>query len=94
MIYSLVQVDTEDETFQPHRVWGSTWSRLEKKALSLQERVQVEMRRKISRGEDPPDVTKRGRPLSPIAKIDESGHLEWDTTITDTIKALGKRPPR
>ena len=91
VIFSLVQVDTEDVAFTQHGVWQPTWYRLEKKALALSERAKAVIRRAANRGEQTPDVTNRGDPLKPIARIDATGHLVWNDEIVKKLKSLGDK---
>ena len=85
-------MDTEDEPFSPHRIWNYTWCRLEKKALSLQEKVKENIRRADSRADKPPELDGREAPLAPIAKgLTENGEIIWDEEIVNAIKALGKK---
>lgn len=92
VIFSLVQVDTEDEPFAPHKIWGVAWIRFEKKTLALQERAKQVLRRAASRGNEPPDVSARGRPMHPIAKLSVTGEIEWNDGLVEAIKKLGEKP--
>ena len=92
IIFSLVQVDTEDEPFVAHRVWSVAWSRFEKKALAKQEGTKLALRRAASRGDEPPDVTNRGDPMSPLAEINAEGDLVWDDDLVEKVKKLGMKP--
>ena len=93
VIFSLVQVDTEDEPFEPYRVWNIAWRRFEKKALAKQEGTKLVLRRAASRGDEPPDVTNRGDSMSPLAEINADGDLVWDDELVDKLKKLGVKPP-
>ena len=92
VVFSLVQVSTEDAVFDKYKVWSVAWIRLEKKALALQERALQVLRRDEGRGNEPRDVSSRGAALDPIAKLSPDGQLIWDEKLVKKIKTLGKKP--
>ena len=63
----------------------STWSAVY--------RVNETLRRAESRGEDPPDVSKRTRWLDPLASIDEAGSFElaWNKELYTKLENLSKK---
>ena len=38
------------EKYEEHKIWAPAWIRFEKKVLTLNEKVTIEVRRSISRG--------------------------------------------
>ena len=59
------------------------------KIETLRIRVEEVRRRADSRGEPPPDLSKRSKPIEPIARFSEDGKLIWNDTITIRIRSLG-----
>ena len=85
-------MDTEDAAFEPKRIWKGALRRFETKAKALCEKVQIQVRRAISRGKEPPKEEGRSAPLTPLAKltISEGGKVDliWDDKLIKAIKAL------
>ena len=87
----LVRVELEGEKFALEKVWAPAWTRLKEKILTLRYRVNETLRRAESRGEDPPDVSKRTRWLDPLASIDEAGSFEWNKELHTKLESLSKK---
>ena len=92
IIFHLTQVETEDATFHAHAVWQNAWARFEKKALAKQENVRTVVLRAESRGEDPPDLERKGRPLAPIADLSGEGKILWNGKIKEELAKLATAP--
>ena len=60
-IAHLVRIELEGEKFDATQVWAPAWKRLGKKILALKYKVEEIRRRAESRGEEIPDLSKRGR---------------------------------
>ena len=91
LIALLVRVELEGEKFALEKVWAPAWTRLKEKILTLRYRVNETLRRAESRGEDPPDVSKRTRWIDPLASIDEAGSFEWNKELYSKLENLGKK---
>ena len=78
----------EGEKYDPRTVWRHTWRRFERKAAALAEVVANVRRRADSRGDEPPDLSPRSAPLTPIARFSPEGELIWDNNIVKEIKLL------
>ena len=48
--------------------------------------------RSESRGEEPPDVSKRTRWVEPLASFDKTGHFKWNDDLVAELEKLGKAP--
>ena len=52
--------------------------------------------RSESRGEEPPDVSKRTRWVEPLASFDKTGHFKqaskWNDDLVAELDKLGKAP--
>ena len=83
LIALLVRVELE--------VWAPAWTRLKEKNLTLWYRVNEALRRAESRGEEPPDVSKRTRWLDPLASFDETGAFEWNKELYSQLENLCKK---
>ena len=90
LIALLVQIEEEGEEYAEHRIWAPTWIRFERKVLALKEKVDIEVRRSESRGEPVRDMTRKSKPVEPIASFTETGDLEWNEDLVSRIKELGK----
>ena len=71
-------------TWLPH---GRAWS-LEKKVLALKVKVDEVKRRAESRGEEPPDLSKRAKAAEPIASFSAEGELKWNEGVVKRLKEL------
>ena len=92
-IYHLVQVETDDQPFSAHHVWQATWKRLERKILTVGEKVRSRILVADSRGYGPPkNLGSKGKPIEPLASISEQGTLKWNDKLIEEIKQLGKPP--
>ena len=90
MIALLVRIELEGEKYSEDRIWAPAWARIEKKALALAFKVGESKRRAESRGEEPPDFSRRGKPMAPFARFTADGVLLWDKDIVKRMKALAK----
>ena len=72
LLYTLTAMETEDAKYQPHEVWQAAWVAFERRALAKQENVRTDILRAESRGEEPPDVTTKGKCLAPLASLGEA----------------------
>ena len=90
-IAHLVRIELEGEKFDTSQVWAPAWARLEKKILALKYKVNEIKRRAESRGEQPPDLSKRSKAINPIAKFNEEGDLKWNDELVKEIKAFTKK---
>ena len=71
-------------------MWAPAWARLEKKVLALKVKVDEVKRRAESRGEEPPDLRKRGKAAEPIASFTAEGELKWNEGVVKRLKELSK----
>ena len=76
LIALLVQIEEEGEEYAEHKIWAPTWIRFERKVLALKEKVDIEVRRSESRGEPVRDMTRKSKPVEPMASFTETGDLE------------------
>ena len=90
LIALMVRIEFEGAKFDESQVWAPAWKRLEKKVLALRERVGQEIRRAESRGDPPPDVSRRSKAVAPLARFASDGKFEWNDDLVAKIKALGK----
>ena len=72
-------------------VVSPAWIRLERKIKSLGIVVSEARHRKLARGDQPPDSSKRSGPIKPIAQFTKEGTLMWDEEIQQRILILGGR---
>ena len=84
----LVRIELEGEKFDAKQVWAPAWTRLEKKILALKYKVDEVIRRAESRGDMPPDVSKRSRCVAPLASFDKTGRLVWNTDLVRQIRTF------
>ena len=84
----LVRIELEGEKYDEKQVWAPAWTRLERKVLALKYRVDEAVRRAESRGEQPPDLSKRSKCVAPLASFDKEGKLSWNTEMVEKIKKL------
>ena len=80
----------EGEKYRAESVWAPTWARLERKILALKEKVDIEVRRQESRGDQPRDMRRKSRAIEPLASFTERGDLEWNENLVKRLKTLGK----
>ena len=92
LIALLVRIELEGDKFTTQQIWGSAWARLRQKILALRHRVDETLRRAESRGEEPPDVSKRTRWVEPLASFDKTGHFKWNDDLVAELDKLGKAP--
>ena len=90
LIALLVRIEGEGEKFSAHKVWAPAWIRFEKKVLAHKEKVDMEVRRSVSRGEKIRDMRKKSRPIEPFASYSEEGDLTWNESLVKRVKELGK----
>jgi len=88
LVATMVAVELEGAKYDERSVWAPAWKRFEKKALALEERVRIEIRRAEARGEEPPDMEPRSHPLRPIGRFSKEGKLEWNQDLVAKIKDL------
>ena len=83
LLYQLTLVDTEHETFEPHKIWQAAWSKFQQKARAKTEAARMELLRAESRGTTKPTLEKKNLCMAPLAKFDEEGILVtvWDESI-------------
>lgn len=43
-----------------------------------------------ARGDEPKDMTKRSRPMEPLASFDKEGKLTWNEKLVKSIEELAK----
>ena len=92
VIYQLTIVSTEDAVFTTYGVWQAAWHAFKRKALAKSENVRTEFLRAESRGLPPPDLSKRGRCMEPLASFDDVGTLIWNDSLVEKMEALCERP--
>ena len=90
LIALLVRIEEEGEKYAEHKIWAPAWIRFEKKVLTLNEKVAIEVRRSISRGEKIRNMQRKSKPVEPLASFTEEGDLEWNTDLVEKIRELGK----
>ena len=78
------------EKYEEHKIWAPAWIRFEKKVLTLNEKVAIEVRRSISRGGKIRNMQRKSKPVEPLASFTEEGDLEWNTDLVEKIRELGK----
>ena len=88
LVATMVAVELEGAKYDARSVWAPAWKRFEKKALALEERVRIEIRRAEARGEEPRDMEPRSHPLRPIGRFSKGGKLEWNHELVAKIKDL------
>ena len=88
LVATMVAVELEGAKYDERSVWAPAWKRFEKKALALEERVRIEIRRAEARGEEPRDMEPRSHPLWPIGRFSKEGKLEWNQDLVAKIKDL------
>ena len=90
LIALLARVEEEGEKYAEHKIWAPTWIRFERKVLALQEKVDIEVRRSVSRGEPIRNMTKKSKSVEPLAQFTEDGDLVWNKDLVEEIKKLSK----
>ena len=92
VIYQLVIVETEDASFEHHAIWNAAWSQFQYRAKAKQESIKSELIRHDSRGNDVPDMTRRGKCMEPIGSAEANGKIVYDEVIVQSIVALTIKP--
>ena len=77
LIALVARVEEQGEKYAEHKIWAPTWIRFEKKVLTLKEKVDIEVRRSVGRGEKIRDMEKvymrrKSRPVEPFAEFAET----------------------
>ena len=62
----------------------------ERKVLALKERVDIEVRQSVSRGEPIRNMIKKSKSVEPLAQFTEDGDLVWNKDLVEEIKKLSK----
>ena len=88
MVAQLVRIELEGEEYSEADIWGGAWTRFERKVQALSVRVSEDIRRRESRGEELKDVSRRSRPVEPIASFSEEGELVWNEELVGRIRSL------
>ena len=88
LIGMLVGIEYDDAIFKETTVWYQAWRRLKDKAAALSERAKTDIRRKESRGEEPPNMDKRANPMKPLASWTSTGDLVWNETLVEELNEL------
>ena len=91
LIALLARVEEEGEKYAEHKIWAPTWIRFERKVLTLKEKVDIEVRRSMGRGEKIRDMSRKSRPVEPFAEFTEEGDLKWNDELVKKIKQLCKQ---
>ena len=86
LIALLARVEEEGEKYEEHKVWAPTWIRFERKVLALKEKVDIEVRRSVGRGEKIRNVTRKSEPVEPLAEFTEEGDLILNDDLVKEIK--------
>ena len=63
---------------------------MKRKIEALKTRVDEDVRRAEARGDEPKDMTKRSRPMEPLASFDKEGKLTWNEKLVKSIEELAK----
>ena len=87
LIYHLTIVETEDARFARADVWQAAIQRFKTKALAKRAALRTEVLRAESRGKPPPDLSKKGRCLHPLASVTKEGDIEWNEPLMRLIEA-------
>ena len=82
----LVRIELEGDKYDEKAIWGPAWARFESKVLALKTRVGEELRRSEARGEEPRDMSKRSRSITPLASFTKEGELVWNDALVKKIK--------
>ena len=90
LIALLVRIEEEGEKFDASKVWAPAWIRFEKKVLAHKEKIDIEVRRSVSRGEPVRNMRKKSRPIAPLARYEEGGELIWDEDLVKKVRELGR----
>ena len=90
LIAHLVRIEEEGEKFDASKVWAPAWIRFEKKVLAHKEKIEIEVRRSVSRGEPIRNMRKKSRPIAPLARYEEGGELIWDDDLVKKVRELGR----
>ena len=90
LIYQLTIVETEDARFQIKDVWQAALQRFKSKTLAKQASLRTDALRAESRGWSPPDLSKKGKCLQPLATVSKDGEIVWNEPLINRIEALTK----
>ena len=92
LIALLTRMETEDEAYEPHKVWQAAWSKFKQKALAKSEAARTELLRAESRGKEKPTLEKKSKCMAPMVELDTDGELVWDDNFTATMEKLAETP--
>ena len=90
IIAGLTGLALEGRAFLAHQVWDSAWKRLTGKIQAKSVKLQLRVQRALSRGDEPPDVTKTTI-TAPFATFTERGYIVWDKKIVQEVEKLTKQ---
>ena len=90
LVAQLVRIELEGEKYSERDVWAAAWARMKRKIEALKTRVDEDVRRAEARGDEPKDMTKRSRPMEPLASFDKEGKLTWNEKLVKSIEELAK----
>ena len=84
----VARIDTENEKFALEKVWAPAWIRLERKIKAMQTVFLEARRRKIARGEPPPNTKRLAWITKPLTLLNDEGDLEWNAELRNKILSL------
>ena len=84
----LVGIEFDGASFNEAQVWHQAWKRFKSKCDAASVRKREMVRRAISRGEEPPDVSKHSCPAKPLAEWCQDGTLQWNDDLVQKIESL------
>ena len=90
LVALLVKIELEGAKYDEAQVWAPAWKRIERKVLTLRERVSQAKRRRESRGDLPEDLRHWSKITEPLGVFDEHGKFTWDDGLVNKIKLFGK----
>jgi hypothetical protein len=91
IIANLVKVEAEDQPFEPHNVWGAAWYRFKSKVGAKKEGVAQALRVAEARGNLPPSMERRTKPIEPLGAFDPEGNFKWDEKLKEKIESMTKK---
>ena len=62
--------------------------------MAKQESTKAIILRADSRGDEPPDLERKGAPLAPIASFNEYGSLVWNDEFYNKVQSLATPPKK
>ena len=68
LIALVARVEEEGEKYAEHKICPPTWIRFERKVPALKEKVDMEVRRSVGRGEKTRDMRRKSKPVEPFAR--------------------------